>query len=161
MKAQRSSSSIQPVRFEERGPLTIAGLGGTFTPESRAGIPELWKRFAPHIGKVPGQVGQAAYGVSNMRAGSIDYTAGVEVSDASKLPDGLRQVRVTAKTYAVFEHRGHVSTVPDTVGAITNDWLPNSGWAIAGGPQVIERYGKDFDPKTSSGLTEILIPLKS
>jgi AraC family transcriptional regulator len=161
MKAQRSLSPIEPVRFEERGPLTIAGLGGTFTPESRNGIPELWKRLAPHIGKVPGQVGNLAYGVSSMRGGSIDYIAGVEVSDASKLPDGFRQARQTAKTYAVFEQRGHVSTIPDMVGAISNDWLPNSGWAVADGPQVIERYGKDFDPKTSSGLTEILIPLKS
>jgi AraC family transcriptional regulator len=96
-----------------------------------------------------------------MRGGSIDYIAGVEVSDAARLPDGFRQARQTAKTYAVFEHRGHVSTIPNTVGAISDDWLPNSGWAIADGPQVIERYGKGFDPKTSSGLTEILIPLKS
>jgi AraC family transcriptional regulator len=96
-----------------------------------------------------------------MRGGSIDYIAGIEVSDGATLPDGFRKVRQAAKTYAVFEHRGHVSTVPETVGAITNDWLPKSGWAVADGPQVIERYGREFDPKTSSGLTEILIPLKS
>lgn len=159
MQAQRAVRRIEPVRFEERGPLIIAGLSGTFTPQTRDGIPELWKRFAPHIGKVPGQVGQVAYGVSSMRGGSIDYVAGVEVLDGTKLPDGFRKVRQMAKTYAVFEHRGHVSTIPETVGAISNDWLPKSGWAIADGPQVIERYGEDFDPKTSSGLTEILIPL--
>jgi AraC family transcriptional regulator len=160
MKAQRSVSSVQPVRFEERGSLTIAGLGGTFAPEGRDGIPELWKRFAPHIGKIPGQVGMFAYGISGMRGGLIDYTAGVEVKDGAPLPEGFRKVRQVAKTYAVFEHRGHVSTIHEMVGLISREWLPKSGWAVADGPQVIERYGKEFDPKTSSGLTEILIPLK-
>ena len=61
----------------------------------------------------------------------------------------------------MFEHRGHVSTIPETVGEIGSDWLPHSGWEPAEGFRVIERYGRDFDPKTSSGLTEILIPLKS
>lgn len=157
---QRAPSTAEPVRFEERGPLAIAGLGGRFTLEARTGIPELWKHFAPHIGRIPGQVGQAAYGISSMRGGTIDYIAGVEVADGPDLPDGFSKVRQTATIYAVFEHRGHVSTISDMVGAIINDWLPNSGWAIAPGPQVIERYGEDFDPNTSSGLTEILIPLK-
>ncbi len=161
MKAQRSTDIIRPARFEERGPLVVAGLGGTFTPETRDGIPELWKRFAPHIGKLPGQVGNLAYGVSSMRGGKIDYIAGVEVAGGAEQPDGFSEVRVTATTYAVFEHRGHVSTIPEIVGAIGSEWLPNSGWAIAPGPQVVERYGAGFDPKTSSGLIEILIPLKS
>ena len=161
MKAQRSFDTIQPTRFEERGPLTVAGLEGTFTPEARDGIPALWKHLAPHIGSVPGQVGAAAYGVSSMRGDKIDYTAGVEISDGAKLPDGFTQVCLTATTYAVFSHRGHVSTIPGVVGAIGNDWLPHSGWAIAEGPQVVERYGADFDPRTPSGLIEIWIPLKS
>ena len=128
-----TQAQFEPARFEERGPLTIAGLGGTFTAETRDGIPALWKRFAPHIGKVPGQVGNAAYGVSSMERGGIDYIAGVEVSDGAKLPHGFSEVRLTAKTYAVFEHRGHVSTIPETVGEIGRDWLPHSGWEPAEG----------------------------
>jgi AraC family transcriptional regulator len=160
MKAHRVMKSIEPVRFEERGPLTVAGLGGRFTPETREGIPALWKRFAPHLGKVPGQVGGLAYGVSSMSDGAIDYVAGVEVSGDAPLPDGFTKVQVAAKTYAVFEHHGHVSTLPETIGAIGREWLPSSGWEVASGPGVIERYGRGFDPKTSSGLTEVLIPLK-
>jgi AraC family transcriptional regulator len=160
MKAQRSVKSIEPTRFEERGPLTVAGFAGIFTPETRDGIPALWMRLAPHIGSVPGQVGNVAYGVSSMHGDKIDYTAGVEVSDGAKLPEGFTQVRITAKTFAVFSHRGHVSTIPEIVGQIGNDWLPHSGWAIAEGPQVVERYGEGFDPKTSSGVIEIWIPLK-
>ena len=161
MKAQRSVSSIEPTCFEERGPLAVAGFSGIFTAESRDGIPELWKRLMPHIGRVPGQVGSVAYGVSSMRVGRIDYTAGVEVSGDAALRDGFRKVTIAAKTYAVFAHRGHVSTIPAVVGTIGNEWLPRSGWAIAAErPQLVERYGADFDPKTSSGLIEILIPLK-
>jgi AraC family transcriptional regulator len=161
MKAQRSLSTIQPRAFRRARAIDVAGLGGTFTAETRDGIPALWKRFAPHIGKVPGQVGNAAYGVSNMERGGINYIAGVEVSEGAELPQGFTTVRLTARTYAVFEHRGHVSTIPETVGEIGREWLPHSGWEPAEGFHVIERYGRDFDPKTSSGLTEILIPLKS
>ena len=95
-----------------------------------------------------------------MEDGWIDYLAGVEAADDAKLPDGFRRIRLTAKTYAVFTHRGHVSSISGVVGAIGREWLPHSGWAIADGPQVVERYGRGFDPKTASGLIEIWIPLK-
>jgi AraC family transcriptional regulator len=161
MKLQHAAKTIEPARIEERGQLTIAGLGGTFTAETREGIPALWKRFGPYLGKVPGQVGDAAYGVSNMQRGEINYIAGVEVLENADLPPDFSEARVNARTYAVFEHRGHVSTIPQTVGEIGRDWLPHSGWEPAEGFHIIERYGREFDPRTSSGLTEILIPLKS
>jgi AraC family transcriptional regulator len=160
MKAQRSLNTIEPTRFEERGPLVIVGLSGRFTPETRDGIALLWRRFAPHIGKIPGEVGGSAYGVSSMEDGSIDYMAGVEVAEDAALPEGFRRVCLTAKTYAVFSHRGHVSSIPAVIGAIGSEWLPYSGWAIADGPQIVERYGRAFDTKTASGLIEIWIPLR-
>lgn len=165
MKAQRSVSSIEPTRFDERGPIVIAGITGHFSGATLTSIPELWMRFAPHIGTVPGQIGDAAYGVVSGMSGDregFEYTAGVEVSeDVSALPAGFSRVRIPAESYAVFTHRGHASKISETVGAIWNEWLPRSGWAVAEGPNVIERYGQDFDPKTASGIVEILIPLKS
>jgi len=42
---------------------------------------------------------------------------------------------------------------------IWNKWLPESGYRAAEGPEL-ERYGKEFDPRTGSGGFEIWIPIK-
>lgn len=57
MDEQKQVSGPVP-RFEKGRFLLIAGLGGRFTPETTQRIPELWERFIPHLGKVPGQVGR-------------------------------------------------------------------------------------------------------
>jgi AraC family transcriptional regulator len=48
---------LEAPRFENAEPLRIAGLREHFTPETMTNIPELWRRFGPRIGNIPGQVG--------------------------------------------------------------------------------------------------------
>jgi AraC family transcriptional regulator len=141
MRPQRAARRIEPPRFEERGPLIVSGLSGIFTAETRDRIPALWKRLAPSLGKIPGQVGNVAYGLSGMDTGAIHYLAGVEVAEDAELPEDFARVRLTASTYAVFEHRGHVSSIPQAVGEIGCDWLANSGWVPADNFRFIQRYG--------------------
>jgi len=54
MDEQKISDIAEP-RFEHGHFLLIAGLGGRFTTATIRGIPQLWEKFIPHIGKVPGQ----------------------------------------------------------------------------------------------------------
>lgn len=154
-------AQLEPPRFETGRPMLIAGLGVRYDCASSAGIPAQWQRFQPHIGHIPGQVGRIAYGVccNSDDAGNFDYIAGVEVRDFPDLPVEFARLRLAAQRYAVFRHRGHISTIRRTVNTIWNKWLPESGHEAADAPDF-ERYDEAFDPLTGNGGLEIWIPIK-
>jgi AraC family transcriptional regulator len=162
MRSEIERYQLDPPRFENGKEMSIAGLRESYTPETRGNIPAQWTRFAPHIGKIPGQVGQTAYGVcwNYTSGGGFDYLAGVEVSSATALPKDFSQVRIPAQRYAVFTHRKHVSSIPGTIEAIWTKWLPNSGHQAAETP-CFERYSEEFNPQTGLGGTEIWVAIKS
>ncbi len=161
LRAESARSNLEPPRFENAKERLIAGPSVSYTFETRSGIPEQWHRFAPQIGKVPGQIGNSTYGVAwNYKPGvGFDYLCGVEVGNASDLPKDFSQVRLPAGRYAVFNHRKHVSAIPETLDAIWKKWLPNSGLQAANAP-CLERYTEEFNPQTGMGGTEIWIALK-
>lgn len=149
-------------RVENGRSMLIAGLGERYSAETSAAIPAQWQRFGPHIGYIPGQKGRAAYGVlcNSDDAGNMDYIAGVEVSDFSKLPGDFARIRIPEQKYAVFTHREHISTIRQVWATIWNKWKPESGHQISDGPSF-ERYGEEFDPVTGNGGFEIWVPIKS
>jgi len=152
---------LQPPRIEDGRALLIVGLEERYTFDSLGGIPALWQRFSEHLGHVPGQVDQIAYGVChNTDDAGFDYIAGVEVEDFGSLPRDFARVRVPAQRYAVFTHSEHVSTVRGTFMAIFNDWLPTSGQQVADAP-VFERYGERFDRHHGTGGFEIWVPVRT
>jgi AraC family transcriptional regulator len=147
-------------RFEDRRAMTIAGYGGKFTLETRHTIGDLWHRFAPMVGKVPGQVGHCSYGVSYAGSanGSFSYLAGVEVGNPEGLPEDFTHLAIPAGRYAVFNHLGTVTKLPETFEAIYRKWLPETGLKAAHAP-CFERYTEEYDPRTQTGGTEVWIPL--
>ncbi|BCP54239.1 AraC family transcriptional regulator [Kaistia sp. 32K] len=149
-------------RVEDRGDLRIAGLSDRFSFETNQGIPALWQRFIPYIGSIPGQVGWTSYGVCSNGdgAGNFDYTCGVEVPETSDIPAELTSIRIPARRYLVFVHRGHISTIGRTVYTIWNKALPESGHEAACAPDF-ELYDERFDPVSGSGEVEIWIPVKA
>ena len=155
-------TKIEPVRFENAKPMLIAGLGQRYTCESSKNIPAQWQRFAPHIGHIPHEVGEIAYGVCSNPddEGNFDYLCGVEVGVFAGLPKDFAKLRLAAQRYAVFAHRDHISTIRRTVNAIWNKWLPESTYEAANAPNF-ERYGPEFDPRSGNGGLEVWIPVKS
>src|SRR5690606_24945254 len=151
---------LEAPRMEDGKALLIAGLGGRYTFETNEGIPAQWQRFGPYIGSIPGQVGWTTYGVccNTDEAGSFEYICGVEVSDFSDIPEELSSIRIPARRYAVFTHRGHISTIRSTVYTIWNKSLPESGLEVADAPDF-ERYDERFDAESGSGAVEIWIPI--
>jgi AraC family transcriptional regulator len=151
-------------RFVDGKAMIVAGMSERITPETWDKIDKLWWRFAPHIGKVPGQIGaRVAYGAVTDADNGIDYLAGVEVTDTDALPDGFTRVSLPAQRYAVFTHDGHVSKLKDTMTAIWK-WLPRSGHEqarTAGTPAFFERYGEEFDPQSGMGGIEVWVPVKA
>lgn len=152
---------LKPARIVDSQPLLIAGVGERYDQQSSAGIPAQWQRFMPHFGHVPGQVGRVAYGVclNCDDEGNFDYICGVEVRDFNALPEHFARTRIPAQRYAVFEHKGHVSTIRSTWNTIWNQWMPQSGFEAADAPDF-ERYAEDFDTHTGMGGVEIWIPVK-
>ncbi|UVJ45282.1 GyrI-like domain-containing protein [Pseudomonas sp. LS1212] len=153
-------SGVAPVRYENGSSFIIAGLGERYTLETNSGIPALWQAFEPFIGKVPGQQGGETYGVCcNPEGDSFEYIAGVRVSTTKGLPPRFRSVVLEPQHYAVFEHRGPISSISKTFQAIWKTWLPVSGKQAADTPEF-ERYSADFNPLTGSGTVEIWLPIK-
>lgn len=156
------ATDLAPPRFESLNDLWIAGLAERYECDSAAGIPGQWQRFSPNLGNIPGQVGQAAYGViyNFDKEGSFDYLCGVEVKATADLPQGLTMLRVPKQEYAVFTHRGHIAGIRSTFAAIWSDWVPKSNRPVADAPSF-ERYGPEFNPLTGLGGFEIWIPLQA
>ena len=69
-------------------------------------------------------------------------------------------VRLAARRYAVFTHAEHVSSIPETIDAIWNKWLPDSGLKGAEAP-CFECYTEAFNPQTGKGGIEIWVPIQS
>lgn len=158
MNQPQSAPELSP-RYEANAEMLIAGLSAHYSTANVAGIQAQWQRFAPSIGGIAGKIGTAAYGV--IYGGdddSIDYLTGVQVADSAALPTGFTHLRIPARRYAVFRHRGHVSNIRNTMEEICGTWLPKLD-GEPGAPSF-ERYGDDFDPVTGLGIVEIWIPLK-
>jgi AraC family transcriptional regulator len=153
--------------MEDRKTILIAGLMKTYSADTMNQIPLLWQELSPHFGKLPGQVGRKAYGVVyNLKnSAGFAYLAGVEVSNASDVPDEFNVVRLPEMVYAVFPHAGHVSTLKDTISAIWNEWLPASGLKTSHAddemPDMLEQYGEAFDPAVGTGDIELWVPIKN
>lgn len=155
----RAQSIGLEVRFENGRELNIAGLNESYTPETRVKIPGQWEKFSPQIGKVPGQVGQVSYGVCwSCDDGKFEYLSGVEVKEGVAPPAGFKQMRIAPRRYAVFNHKQHVSSLPNTIDKIWKDWAQDAGVVVMGAP-CFERYTSDFNPQTGMGGMEIWIPV--
>jgi AraC family transcriptional regulator len=152
-------------RIERRGPLLIAGIPQTFTA-STGQFATQWQRFTPRLGTIPGQVGQWVYGVCIGCSGAdtFEYLCGVEVAHGFVVPQDWSHLHIPAQTYAVFTHDGHVTKLRETIRAILEEWLPHSGHELAPTaadiPDLFERYGSRFNPRTGSGDIEVWIAIE-
>lgn len=151
---------VAPPRFVSGVPMLLAGLSERHPFGALQGIPAQWQRFMACYADIPDKVTPIPLGVSaNMDDdGNFEYVCAVEVSRVSTLPRGLTLLRVPAQSYAVFQHREHVSTIGATYSAIWNTWLPAHQRSAADGP-CLERHLETFDPKTGLGGVDIWIPL--
>lgn len=162
MRAEVESYQLEAPRFEVGRERLVAGYQGHFSGQTRAEIPRLWERFMPERGR-HGDLwsGPDDYGVTyNFQQNGFDYIAGSEVKPGATLPDGVTSVTLPAQRYAVFTHKGDVSTIDKTCDAIFGKWLPNSSHEQADAP-FFERYTQDFDTKTMSGGIELWVPIKT
>lgn len=160
-------------RLQKTGPLKVAGLRKhhPFGDAMSARLAAQWQAFIPLLAGIGQAKGRVTYGVcfdsqddkdnKGDKAG-FDYLSAVEVTSTGAIQPPLVSATVPAKTYAVFDHGGHVSSISNTVQSAW-DWLASSGRQHDGrgaDPVFIERYGEKFDPRSGAGDIEIWLPVK-
>ncbi len=137
------------------------GLPQRHSFDTVIGIPIQWQTFmAEHYGHIPNRVDGIPIGLQKPAddEGGFDYVCAAEVTAFGDVPRDLLTIDLPLRRYAVFEHRGHVSTLFSTYAAIWNEALEEHGWLPAQAP-VIERHAPSFDPTTGEGGLSLWVPL--
>lgn len=126
-------------------------------------ISELWGKANQRMGEISHVASQNAYGVCVMLpdapAGEFEYIAGLEVSQAEDVPDGMVVREVPTSQYAVFTHLGSLDRLPATYEYIYSTWIPQSGFQLTGGPDF-ELYNEDFKDFAPDSKFYIYVPIK-
>lgn len=150
------------LQFRDEPARVLAGVNGSYTMETRSGIPAQWSRFAPRMKQIPHACGDNSYGVCwNTREDcGFDYLCGVEVAAVDGLPSDLTTLQLPAGRYAVFAHSGHVSTLPAAIDAIWTKWVPDCGLQIRKAP-FVECYTPEFDGRLGMGGMELWAPIEN
>jgi AraC family transcriptional regulator len=149
--------------FDDHSEMVMAGLKVHQKMSAPNTLPLQWQEFQQHLGHIPGAIGRAAFGViGNVGedGDEYDYYTTVEIDGKGALPSDLITLKLPAQRFARFAHRGHISTIRSTIGAIFDKWPMHPGVTSEGNFGFIEYYGPDFDPVTGSGTIEIWIAVQ-
>jgi AraC family transcriptional regulator len=140
----------------------VVGIAERCSFDRTIEIPAHWQRFMECYDAIPYKRDRIPIGV-NYGAdddGQFQYMCGATVHRFGECTRGLLRLEIGPRQYAVFEHRGHVSTIYATYRSIWNEAMPATGRAVADAP-VIERHNPTFDPRTGEGGLTLWIPLAS
>ncbi|MEQ1770518.1 MAG: AraC family transcriptional regulator [Devosia sp.] len=155
---------LDPPKIVELPTMRIAGLAERHLMTKPATIPPQWQKFHHYIGNVTGSVPGHAYGVvgpMDRTSEEFDYLCGVEIRGNAELPPEFAVWTVPGGKFAKAAHRGHITTIRSTIGALMEEWLPNSGYtARYDAISFIEYYGPDFNAVSGLGTVEIWVGLK-
>jgi AraC family transcriptional regulator len=156
----RAEVRLDPPRFVREPTTRVVGLAARCSFDTVVTIPAQWQRFMESYDAIGEKVTGMPVGVSQPPddEGGFDYMCAVEVRRFGSHPRGFQRLEIPARGYAVFEHRGHVSTIYQTYAAIWNTAVPATGRAVADAP-IIERHNPAFDPLTGEGGLTLWIPL--
>lgn len=157
---------MEPLTFTTRPAFTVVGLkirhdGSDESDASKKLIPSLWGTFIPRIDTIKHKAEpQTTFGIMDAydkAGGAFDYTAGVEVTTKGDIPDDMNHKTVPEQYYAVFTTT--LAMLGEAFHAIYEQWLPNSQYERAPGPEF-ELYDHTFTGKPDSALY-IYVPLKA
>jgi AraC family transcriptional regulator len=140
----------------------VVGLAERCSFDTTINIPAQWQRFMERYDDIPYKRDHIPIGVNYSADddGQFLYMCGAEVHRFGARARALLHLEIPPRQYAVFEHRGHVSTIYETYRSIWNEAMPATGRAVADAP-VIERHNPAFDPRTGEGGLTLWIPLAS
>jgi AraC family transcriptional regulator len=158
----RASLRLDPPRIVDSQAVRVVGLAERCSFDTTITIPAQWHRFMELYPTIPHKRDHIPIGVSFSADddGQFQYMCGAEVDRFGERTRGLVDLEIPPRQYAVFEHRGHVSTIYETYRCIWDDAMPATSRSVADAP-VIERHNPTFDPRTGEGGLTLWIPLTS
>ena len=158
----RATVRLDPPRIIDSPIVRVVGLAERCSFDTSITIPAQWQRFMACYERIPYKRDPVPLGVSYCADddGQFQYMCGAVVHRFGDRMRGLQHLEVPPRQYAVFEHRGHVSTIYQTYRTIWSEAMPAPGRAVADAP-VIERHNPTFDPRTGEGGLTLWIPLTS
>lgn len=121
-------------------------------------IADMWQRFNPRIQEIQNII-DGAFGLCLPadESGAFKYLAGMAVSEAERVPEGMLVWQVPEQTYAVFPCT--LPTLRETYRYAFETWLPASGYTYTQGPDF-EYYDEKFDPQDPQNSTfQIYVPV--
>ena len=124
-------------------------------------LPRLWSEFLSRESEVQNHQQGTGYGIIHAESESdelLTYMAGFAVADETPVPEGMNEWHLPSSRYAVFEHKGNVSTLDNTVNYIYSNWLLGAGKVHSGQPDL-EIYGDDYIPDSDQSLMYYAIPV--
>jgi AraC family transcriptional regulator len=129
---------------------------------------ELWKSFMPRRKEIQNSIGTNLYSLqiydplyfSDFDSNAdFEKWATIEVTDFDKVPDEMEIFTLIDGLYAVFTHKGDVSSAPKTFQYIFTTWLPNSDYILDNRPHF-EILGEKYKNNDPTSEEEIWIPIK-
>lgn len=151
---------LAPPRVVDDQIVRVVGLAERCSFDTIINIPAQWQRFMECYDAIPHKRDHIPVGVSYSADddGQFLYMCGAEVHRFAAPSRELLHLEIPPRQYAVFEHRGHVSTIFETYRSIWNEAMPSTGRVVADAP-VIERHNPAFSPRTGEGGLTLWIPL--
>jgi len=156
-------------QITDRNEIKLVGLTIRHTL-SKPKFMKLWEDFMKRLPEIKNVAGKDLYEVCCCdTAVPVDgfneetpYTvmAGAEVGGFDNLPKGMESRVIPAGKYAVFTHKGPMSTIKATYDYIYRTWLPASGCELRPADDFA-LYGPRFkSPESIENEVDICIPVK-
>ena len=152
--------------------LRLLGLAARFIPplspdaDNLDVVPKLYQRFCPMIPTLPPQQDKYIYGAARCptdgerrHPDEREYLASINVARGAKAQPPLVVWEIPAGLYACFTHRGPVARLGETINYAFGSWLPRSGYAHAGTPNL-DRQDERFGNGGKDCVFDFLVPVK-
>lgn len=153
----------QATRIAHMPALRLAGLMRRYpaTADAMKKLGAQWQEFARGAGGRLLAQGPVTYGVHIGLfgdSGEDQYFSGVEIGTQDAVPAGLTEFRLPSLTCAIIDHDGAVSEISQT----TSKFLRDGSHPLARSRpfDLVERYGKNFDPASARGDIQLVIPVE-
>jgi len=168
--ADKALSRLIKVRIETKPAFEVQGINCTINglfskqPNFSEKVPQLWQKFEDiihkHMINIDTRLGIIAVSQAEENLDNMPYWAGFDSSLSPNLSsNNLQILTIPEQLYAVIEHIGPISDLPNTLDWFICHWLPESDYSSVDAFDL-EHYDSDFDMKSNETRMEYWLPVK-